>query len=64
MDHSARRAIRTMAVTGLPWTLNAVPAGADAVAGQFSGRARLLLGALGMMVVFTLAGSYFITRCA
>lgn len=62
LDHSARRAIRTMAVTGLPWTLNAVPLGADAVPGQFSGRARLLLGGLGMMVVFTLAGSYFTTR--
>ena len=57
---SHRRAIRTMAATGLPWTLYAVPAAREA--GALSGRARLLLGALTLMAVFTVAGSYFVAR--
>jgi len=60
-NRSVHRAIRTMAATGLPWTVYALPT-AESATSQLSTRARLLLGALALMVLFTLAGGYFITR--
>jgi len=55
-----RPVVRTVAATGLPWTVYAVAAAAPG--SQLSGRAQLLLAGLLLMVGFTLASGYFVAR--
>ncbi len=56
-----RQSVRTAAVTNLPWTVHAIEAGA-APAGSLSTQARLMLGALGVMMLAVAAGGYVTTR--
>jgi len=53
---------RTPSMTGLPWTILAANRDMKAEMEEFSGRRRLLLGALGLLAVVIGAGSYFIAR--
>ena len=54
--------LRTMAVTGLPWTLRVGDADPATGMAQLAGRRRLLLGGLGLVILLVVAGSYFSVR--
>lgn len=54
------RAIKTASSTGLPWTVHAIPAGA--VQSTLSGQGRLLLAALGLMILFVVTATAFVAR--
>ena len=58
----AEDVVRTMAVTGLPWTLRVGDADPTAGTAQLAGRRRLLLGGLGLVTLLAVAGSYFSAR--
>ena len=54
--------LRTMAVTGLPWTLRVGDAEPAVGMAQLAGRRRLLMGSLGLVILLVMAGSYFSAR--
>ena len=56
------QAVRTMADTGLPWTLRVASASPAADLAELAGRRRLLLAGLAMMGLVVIAGSYFTAR--
>jgi len=56
------QAVRTMADTGLPWTLRVASADPVADLAELAGRRRLLLAGLAMMGLVVVAGSYFTAR--
>ena len=58
----AEDVLRTMAVTGLPWTLRVGDADPTAGIAWLAGRRRLLLGGLGLVTLLMVAGSYFSAR--
>ena len=58
----AEDVLRTMAATGLPWTLRVGDADPTAGMAQLAGRRRLLLGGLGLVTLLMVAGSYFSAR--
>ena len=59
---SERVAVRTAAVTRLPWTLHVAAAGPAPPASGFSARRRLLLAGLSILALLLVATSYFIVR--
>ena len=58
----AEDVLRTMAVTGLPWTLRVGDADPTAGIAWLAGRRRLLLGGLSLVTLLMVAGSYFSAR--
>ncbi len=53
---------RSASVTGLPWPVLVANRDAKAELEEFAGRRRLLLGALGLLTVVVVAGSYSVAR--
>jgi len=56
------RALRTVDLTGLPWTVTVTSADPTADSALFAGRRRLLLSGFAVLALVLVAGSYFITR--
>ena len=61
-DSQAQNVVRTMADTGLPWTLRVVDAEPMADLARLAGRRRLLFAGLGFMALLVVAGIYFSVR--
>ena len=61
-ETQAEDVLRTMAVTGLPWTLRIVDADPSVGTAQLVGRRRLFLAGLGLVALMAVAGSYFSAR--
>ena len=59
---SGRVAVRTSAVTRLPWTIHVASADLAEVISGFAARRRLLLASLSILAVLLMISSYFIVR--
>ena len=59
---SALRVVRMASLTGLPWTIYAVPSNPRALADRLSAQAKVLLIALALMIFFALAAAVFVAR--